>query len=49
MAFIAENAGYSYGAMGSYITRLAARRHTVFAPRRRRRRAEAFSAMTAAE
>ena len=49
MAYAAEKAGYSYGAMGSYIARLAARRHTVFAPRRRRRRAEAFSAMTAAE
>jgi len=49
MAFAAESAGYSYGAMGSYIARLAARRHAVFAPRRRRRRAEAFSAMTAAE
>jgi D-alanine-D-alanine ligase len=49
MAFAAENAGYSYGAMGSYIARLAARRHSIFAPRRRRRRAEALSAVTAAE
>ncbi len=49
MAFAAEEAGYSYGAMGSYIARLAARRHAVFAPRRRRRRTETLAAMTAAE
>lgn len=49
MAFAAETAGYSYGAMGSYIARLAARRHPLFSPRRRRRRAEAFTAVSAAE